>query len=404
MSDIIISKDSKKIDISVFENMSDSDFFTNKLTHIYFNTNVNEKSVDKLINDIKDAHKDKITPDGAIIKPKPILIHISSYGGDVTAGMRLLSIYSISSLPIATIIDNYSSSAATFLSINSHYRLTTDYGFCLIHAYSISGLFKNEKQHELKRMMEIFDSYFAKIIDMYLERTKFEKKELLDILQHDLILDSKYCLKKGIVDRIIKIEKKEKKMEIKTELNINELINYSNTVIISCSSAISKLDKILFEENLAPVVIYARKDACYNDDASNLQNNIYETLNMIPRIVNLKVPTYAIIDNPISIDDLLPMLYCDHIFIFDYSYIVCNILNYYNKSSLLLDDNIKNTKLIFGIIFKILKEKTKMTDVQINNINNKFTLINSSDCIKFGLANSIIDHYNKQKIINHLNH
>jgi hypothetical protein len=45
-----------------------------------------------------------------------------------------------------------------------------------------------------------------------------------------------------------------------------------------------------------------------------------------------------------------------------------------------------------------------MTDVQINNINNKFTLINSSDCIKFGLANSIIDHYNKQKIINHLNH
>ena len=391
-----------KIDISVFENMSDEDFFSNKLTHIYFNNIVNQKSVDKLIDDIKDAHIVKTTTSGAKIKPKPILIHISSYGGDVTAGMRLLSIFSISSLPIATIIDNYSCSAATFLSINSHYRLTTDYGFCLIHAYSVSGLFIREKQYEIKNMMQIFDSYFAKVIEMYLERTKFEKTELLDILQHDLILDSNFCLKKGIVDRVIKIEKKNNKPDVITKLTIDELLSNSNNIIISCSSAIAKLDKILFEDNLAPVVIYARKDACYNEDSSNLENNIFETLNMIPRIVNLKVPTYAIIDNPISIDDLIPMLFCDHIFLFDYSYIVCNILNYYNKSSLLLNDNIKNTQLLFSIIHKILKEKTKMTEKQINDINNKFTLINATDAKKYGLCNTIVEHYNKNKLIKSL--
>ena len=392
------NRDDDKIDISVFENMSDEDFFSNKLTHIYFNDLVNERSVDKLINDIKNAHKDKISESGAVIKPKPILIHISSYGGDVTAGMRLLSIFSISSLPIATIIDNYSCSAATFLSINSHYRLTTDYGFCLIHAYSVTGLLIGEKQREIKNMIDLYDAYFAKIIDMYMERTKFKKDELLNILQHDLLLDSNFCLEKGIVDRIIKIEKKENKKEIKSKLTINELINNSNTIIISCKSAIAELDNILFEENLAPVIIYARKDKC-NDkiDSSNLQNNIFETLNMIPRIVNLKVPSYAIIDSPISIDDLIPMLYCDHIFIFDYSYIISNILNY--NSSLLLNDNIKNTNLIFSFIYKILKEKTKMTDEQINDINNKFTIINSLDCIKLGLCNTIIDHYTKNKLI-----
>ena len=387
-----------KIDINVFENMSDEDFFTNKLTHIYFNDNVNEKSVDKLIDDIKNAHIIKTTESGAKIKPKPILIHISSYGGDVTAGMRLLSIFSISSLPIATIIDNYSCSAATFLSINSHYRLTTDYGFCLIHAYSVYSR-KGKKQYELKNMMEIYDSYFAKVIEMYLDRTKFEKEELLDILQHDLILDSNFCIKKGIVDRVIKIQKKNKILDVKNKLTIDELLSNSNSIVISCSSAISKLDKILFEENLTPVVIYARKDACYNDDSTNLENNIFETLNMIPRIANLKVPTYAVIDNPISIDDLIPMLFCDHIFLFDYSYIVCNILNYYNKSSLLLNDNIKNTQLLFSIIHKILKEKTKLTDKQINDINNKFTLINANDAKKFGLCNTIVDHYNKGKLI-----
>jgi ATP-dependent protease ClpP protease subunit len=387
-----------KIDISVFQNMSDEDFFSNKLTHIYFNDDVNDKSVDNLIEDIKDAHKNVILPSGAVIKPKPILIHISSYGGEVTAGMRLMSIFSISSLPIATIIDNYSCSAATFLAINSHYRLTTEYSFCLIHEYSVSGLFIREKQRELKNMIDLYDSYFEKIIEMYLERTKFKKDELMDIIQHDLFLECDYCLEKGIVDRIIKINKRNKPKDIKTILTIDELINDSNSIIISCSSAIAKLDKILFEDNLTPVIIYARKNNCSTTSSDNLQNNIFETLNMIPRIVNLKVPTYAIIDNPISIDDLIPMLYCDHIFIFDYSYIVCNILNYYNKTSLLLNDNIKNTKLIFGFISKILKEKTKMTDKQINDINNKFSIISSTDCKKFGLCDSIMEHYNSHKI------
>jgi ATP-dependent protease ClpP protease subunit len=387
-----------KIDISVFQNMSDEDFFSNKLTHIYFNDDVNDKSVDNLIEDIKNAHKNIILPSGAVIKPKPILIHISSYGGDVIAGMRLMSIFSISSLPIATIIDNYSCSAATFLAINSHYRLTTEYAFCLIHEYSVSGILISEKKRELKNMIDLYDSYFEKIIEMYLERTKFKKDELMDIIQHDIFLECNYCLEKGIVDRIIKINNRDKPKDIKTILTIEELINDSNSIIISCSSAIAKLDKILFEDNLTPVIIYARKNNCSTTDGGNLQNNIFETLNMIPRIVNLKVPTYAIIDNPISIDDLIPMLYCDHIFIFDYSYIVCNILNYYNKTSLLLNDNIKNTKLIFGFISKILKEKTKMTDKQINDINNKFSIINSTDCKKFGLCDTILEHYNSQKI------
>ena len=60
-----------------FETLNDNDFFSNKLTHIYFNGNVDEKNVDNLINDIKNANK--ITEEnGVIINPKPILIHINS--------------------------------------------------------------------------------------------------------------------------------------------------------------------------------------------------------------------------------------------------------------------------------------------------------------------------------------
>ena len=383
------------IDISVFEKMSDSDFFSNKLTHIYFNKDVDDKSVNELIANIKEAHKDITTSDGAVLKPKPILIHISSYGGSVSAGMRLLSIFASSTIPIATIIDNYSCSAATFLSINSHYRLINNYGFCLIHGYTISFTGK-KKEKDFKNILKQYDLYFAKIIEMYHNKTKFNDDELKELLQHDLLLNPEFCLKKGIVDRIITIKKQKK--QINKNINIQEILNINNnTIYISCNNSIKELDKILFEDNLAPIILKAKQEICKNDKSDNKSDNdtlittFFETLNFIPRISNIKSPIYAIIDGPISIDDLLPMLYCDHIFMFDYAYIIGNILNFYDKSSLLLSDNIKNTELLFNIIDTILKENTKMTQTNIDDIKNKFTIIDSKECKKLGLCNTIIN-------------
>ena len=383
------------IDISVFEKMSDSDFFTNKLTHIYFNKDVDDNSVNELIANIKEAHKDITTSDGAVLKPKPILIHISSYGGSVSAGMRLLSIFASSTIPIATIIDNYSCSAATFLSINSHYRLINNYGFCLIHGYTISFTGR-KKEKDFKNILKQYDLYFAKIIEMYHNKTKFNDDELKELLQHDLLLNPEFCLKKGIVDRIITIKKQKK--QINKNINIQEILNINNnTIYISCNNSIKELDKILFEDNLAPIILKAKQEICKNDKSDNKSDNdtlittFFETLNFIPRISNIKSPIYAIIDGPISIDDLLPMLYCDHIFMFDYAYIIGNILNFYDKSSLLLSDNIKNTELLFNIIDTILKENTKMTQTNIDDIKNKFTIIDSKECKKLGLCNTIIN-------------
>ena len=381
------------IDISVFEKMSDSDFFSNKLTHIYFNKDVTECAVNELIASIKEAHKDITTTAGAVLKPKPILIHISSYGGSVIAGMRLLGIFATSTIPIATIIDNYSCSAATFLSINSHYRLINNYGFCLMHGYSIS--FKGKKKvKDFKNILKEYDLYFAKIIEMYKNKTKFKEDELNELLQHDLLLDANFCLKKGIVDRIITIKKQKK--QLNKNINIQDILNINNNIIyISCNNSIKELDKILFEENLAPIILKAKQETCTKNkelDDDTILTTFFETLNFIPRILNIKSPVYAIIDGPISIDDLLPMLYCDHIFMFDYAYIIGNILNFYDKTSLLLSDNIKNTELLFNIIDNILKENTKMSQENIDNIKNKFTIINSKECKKLGLCNTIINY------------
>ena len=380
-------------DIKIFEEMSDEDFFTDKLTHIYFNGEVNQQSVSDLIKKIEDANLDTILSSGAIIKPKPILIHISSPGGSLTEGMRLLSVFALSSVPIATLVDNLSASAATFLSINSHYRLINKYAFSLIHNYSLVGVF-DDKINELKNTIKILDITFNQIIERYEKRTFLKREQLLKILEHDILLNADICLKYGIVDRIIDIKKKKNK-KITTDLDI--ILNTKfNSIMVSCEKTTEKIDDILFTNNLAPVILFPRRYSCtyYKNDTDPNKNSpsIIKTLNIIPRILCLKCPVYAIIEGSISIDDLLPLLFCDHIYIFDYALIVSNILYYYNSSGFFIEDNLRNTQQIFKIIKDILKEKTNMPDNMIDDINKKFSFIDAKKAVELKICNSVIDY------------
>jgi ATP-dependent protease ClpP protease subunit len=57
-------------------------------------------------------------------------------------------------------------------------------------------------------MSEIEDEYknledmMEKIKEIYMENAKIPKKELTELLKHDLWLDSKKCIKYGLVDEI----------------------------------------------------------------------------------------------------------------------------------------------------------------------------------------------------------
>ena len=50
--------------------------------------------------------------------------------------------------------------------------------------------------------MENQKELFARLREIYLSETKFKKKELEDILEHELWLNAETCVKKGLVDRI----------------------------------------------------------------------------------------------------------------------------------------------------------------------------------------------------------
>lgn len=388
-----------------FNKLSDNDFFSDKLTHIYFNGKVEVKSVDKLIDDIREANKTK-EEKGIQIIPKPILIHINSVGGSLYDGMRFLSVFKISSVPIATIIDNYSFSAATFLSIHSPYRVMTKNSFCLLHNYSYSGIIRLNREKLFSKLNE-FETYFSNIIDMYLKKTNFKKEELNELLQHDLYLNYKYCLEKKIVDRIIDFEIPSKK---KIKMDIYDIIKNDKTInlnLLPCSNDNISLDKIIRKNNENSsnmFLIYPIHNVCDEDTLtktykinpeknSNDENmiDIFHALNLTNKIKAINGIKIAIIDVPISIDNILPLLYTNKIYIYNHSFIICNLL-YFNHpvNNILIEDTFKNYNTIFNQIKTILKQKTKMTLKEISNINKKYVIIKPEEAVKLGLCHEII--------------
>lgn len=381
-----------------FEKLSDRDFYSDKLTHIYFNSRVEDKTIDELIVKIKEANN--------IQNPKPILIHICSFGGNLTDGLRLLTIFKLSKVPIATMIDNYSCSAATFLSISSPYRVMNKYGYCLLHEYSISG-FVNKKRDFFVNSLKAIDKYFNVIIDMYLEKTKYSKEELMDLLQHNLFLDYKTCLSKGIVDRVIDVNYLTH--VINEKIDINSLLNspQTNHLSISCDFNLSNIDLSILTSNAnlnkRSYLIYPNHENCgeiekeknksrINTTDVLTDKNIFKTLNVIPRISNINTPKFGIIDTPISIDNLIPLLFTDRIYMYKHAFIICNLIYFYNmNNSILLDDNVKNTKLLMNAIKTILKKKTKMKLSDISNINRKFLIVDSKQAKEWGLCHEIIN-------------
>jgi len=192
--------------------------------------------------------------------------------------MRFLSIFKISSVPIATIIDNYSFSAATFLSIHSSYRLMTKNSFCLIHNYSIT-LTEKLNREQLFSNIKKFETYFNNIISMYLDKTKLNKEELNELLQHDLYLNYKYCLEKGIVDRIIDYNHELPN----TNYDIYDIIKDDKTInlhLLPCSNDNSNLDTIIIKNNENPSNVYLIYPI-YNNCDINTSSKSYINTNEI---------------------------------------------------------------------------------------------------------------------------
>jgi ATP-dependent protease ClpP protease subunit len=171
---------------------------------IYFRSKVSAESVATLIHIIEKKNKDfeelQNNPLVKSIKPEPLYLHITSYGGCLFSGFRAVDAIQRSVIPIYTVIDGPAASAATLMSAVGVKRYMTPNSYMLIHQLSsgVIGKFWEMKDefHNCKLLMD-------NIYKIYVEKSKLNRAELEDQLSHDSWWDANKCMEVGLVDGIL---------------------------------------------------------------------------------------------------------------------------------------------------------------------------------------------------------
>jgi len=168
--------------------------------HIYFYCEIDRESIYDLSVLIKESEEENILTSLKLnISDIPIYLHINSLGGSVFAAFNAIDIIKACKVPIYSIIEGSTASAGTLISVICEKKFIRPNAFMLIHELSSECWGKMSAiEDEFKNLQELM----LKIKEIYKDNSSIPKKELNDLLKHDLWLNSEKCLKYGLVDEL----------------------------------------------------------------------------------------------------------------------------------------------------------------------------------------------------------
>lgn len=172
---------------------------------IYFTGRVNTDSVTNLIKQINYYNSEFnklqiVNQNVANITPKPIYLHIQTYGGSLLACFAAIDTIRDSKIPIYTVIDGYAASCGSLMALVGKKRFMKKNAFNLMHQLS-SGVIG--KMNDIVDEYENCSLFMERIYDIYTRYTKLTKEELKKQMEHDHWWDSKKCLEFGLIDEIL---------------------------------------------------------------------------------------------------------------------------------------------------------------------------------------------------------
>ena len=168
--------------------------------HIYFYSEVNRDSIYELGELLKEIEEENMSLAFKMnIEPIPIYLHINSYGGCIFSAFNAVDMIKACNVPVYSIIEGCAASAGTIISICAKKRFIRPNAYMLIHQLS-SGCWGKmcEIEDEFTNLKEFMDN----ITNIYREHTSIPRKELNDLLKHDLWLNVDKCKKYKLVDEV----------------------------------------------------------------------------------------------------------------------------------------------------------------------------------------------------------
>ena len=169
---------------------------------IYFYTDVTKHNISLLCTELYKIENKmlKIKHDYNLQEDPHIYIHIQSDGGDAFAGLAGMDTIQSCKLPVVTICDGFVASAATFLLFGGTKIVMRKHSNLLIHQIRTEFWGKyNDLCDEYKNCEKLMEM----IREIYTENSSIPNKKIDTILNKELNLTPKECLKFKLIHEII---------------------------------------------------------------------------------------------------------------------------------------------------------------------------------------------------------
>lgn len=165
---------------------------------IVINDQIDSGVVERIILQIlKFNRDDKGLP---VEDRKPILLLISSPGGDVMSGLGVIDVIGNSKTPVHAITLTYAYSMALLIFLKCHKRYMMPSSSLLLHDGNTA---MTGSANKVKDLQKFYDKLDLKLKNIVLERSKITNKEYDKIKDRELYLFPEEAIKKGLCDGII---------------------------------------------------------------------------------------------------------------------------------------------------------------------------------------------------------
>lgn len=430
--------------------MSDADFFSGRVQHIYFYGPVTSESVLSLKQAVREANRDVVEPplsplpplpaskgakapggappppaDPVFRAPLPIVVHVNSRGGSVSASITMSSVFAESRLPVCVLVDGMSASAATVLSMLAPYRVLTPDSICLVHEWSMDG-----KPSEMRTRRSDWSFFLetaaitdAQMKKLLLQRSRVTGEELEKLQQRDLLLDAPTCVRLGFADRILFRRPLSKSVAAKSKSRargtpssgseIRDLLRRREVNHVTLGSTmgpseraadeespeppgapILELDRILATPGPLPIVLHFSAGT-YTDDALDLSRLSGLFLLNSPLVARLRaaaaagVDVIGVVDTVVDLTSVLPMLHCKTRVMYESASVVMHLVYRVFRYSM-MQDIVDNTTTTLEAVKRTLRERTRLPKDMIDNLHRTRVTLDARQCLEYGLVDHIL--------------
>ena len=385
--------------------------YTNKFNHLYLYSEITNKTVQYIRIEVEKLNKTENNK-GVYVKPKAIVLHINSPGGDLYAGIALMNIINNSRIPIIALVEGLSASAATLVTVVAKYRIMSPYAYMLIHQFTAGQFGQYE---ELQFESEINNKIMNIMYKFYSKYTKLPKTKIKEVLRHDLYFTSEECLQYGLIDKILTTTPQK---VFDTYYNRNPEYNLSSDVLKIKTNfnnlyfyGSNKQDDIDYEFRKTSALQYILSFSSNKNNANSNINILTSVGNPKPILLNIneseslrflvdvlpiintillsRIPIISFINSPVTEKTIIYTILCYKKFIYKYAYVTLDFLKLKDFAPK-HEDTVKNTNMVRKTVHYLLKQYTKLPETIMKNLFKERFFLSAEECVKYGICDEVI--------------